>query len=128
MPGYAGDGLAKLMNANSQVSLFSGETLGTVPAASIAVQLSRPTSMYYPWGASFEIWFSGNPGAFEVDVQTADIDADIHYCTISALNSTAALNAHFVGRIELPNFWARFVRVYVKTLTNSVSVYAVVTR
>ena len=128
MPGYAGNGQAKLLNTNSQAMLFSGETLNTVPAASVAFQLSRPTSMYYPWGASFEIWFSGNPGAFEVDVQTADIDADMHYCTISALNSGAALNANYVGRIELPNFWAKFVRVYVKTLTNSVLVYAMVTR
>ena len=127
MPGYPGNGQAKLLNTNTQVMLWSNETIGG-EKASIAVELSRPTSMYYPWGASFELWFSGDPGAFEVDIQTADVDADSHYCTINSWINDASLNANFVGRIELPNFWARYVRAYVKSLTNNVTVSLLVTR
>lgn len=127
MPGYPGNGQAKLLNTNAQVMLWSNETIGG-EKASIAVELSRPTSMYYPWGASFELWFSGDPGAFEVDIQTADVDADSHYCTINSWINDASLNANFVGRIELPNFWARYVRAYVESLTNNVTVSLLVTR
>ena len=128
MPAYAGQGTATLINTNSQVYLFNQEVLSSEPVASIALQLSRPTSMYYPWGASFELWFSGNPGNFEVDVQTADYDADSHYCTINSWINVASLNASYVGRIELPNFWAKFVRAYVKSLTNPVKISLLVTR
>lgn len=128
MPGYAGQGQAKLLNVNSQAYFFNGETIFSAPVASIAFQLGRPTSMYYPWGASFEFWFSGAPGVFEIDIQTADIDMDSHYCTINTVNNTNQLNSFNVGRVELPQFWAKFVRVYVKTLTNAVLFSALVTR
>ena len=69
-----------------------------------------------------------NPGAFEIDVQTSDIDQDTQFCTINALSGAASLNANFVGRIELPSFFAKYIRVFVKSLTNAVYVTVLATR
>jgi hypothetical protein len=133
MSGYGGTGKATLLRDNQQMFLFQQDTVAA-GMASRAVQLERINRSNYPWGVSFEIYFTdvnGNPaspGAFEVDIQTADIDQDSHYCTINALNAAGQLNASFVGRIELPNFWAKYVRAFVKTLTNAVSTSVMVTR
>jgi hypothetical protein len=127
MPIYPGSGQAQLIRENRQIFLFQNETVAQ-GTASIAVQLERIRASYYPWGASFEVMFSGAPGTFELDIQTADIDEDPHYCTINVFNSTAQLNANYVGRIELPQFWAKYVRAYLKTLTNPVTTTLLVTR
>ena len=129
MPAYAGGGKALLLNTNTQGMFFMQETLSGTPVASVAFQLSRPTGMYYPWGASFTLWFSGNPGNFEVDIQTADIDDPKHYCNVASWVNAVSLNASFVGRIELTdNFWAKFVLVNVTSLTNAVQISCMVTR
>ncbi len=127
MPGYGGTGRAELLRTNRQEFLFLNEAVvsGT---ASIAVQLERISRTSYPFGASFQIRFSGDPGVFEVDIQTSDTDIDTDYCTINTLNSAGNLNANFVGRVELPNFWAKYVRVYIRTLTNAVNTTVLVTR
>jgi hypothetical protein len=132
---YPGPGQASLLRSNAQQFLFNGTTVvagatastsGANASASIAVQLERINRSFYPFGVSFEIGFSGAPGAFEVDVQTADRDQDSSYETINSL--TGGLNASNVGRVELPSFWAKYVRLYVKTLTNAVTITALVTR
>lgn len=133
MPGYGGTAQATLLRDNKQIFLFQQE-VNVTGRASIAVQLERVNRSFYPWGASFEVYFTdvnGNPaspGNFEVDIQTADIDQDTHYCTINSFVNTASLNANFVGRIELPSFWAKFVRGYVKSLTNPVYTSLLATR
>jgi hypothetical protein len=133
MPGYAGQGSAALLRENQQKFLFQQET-NLTGKASIAVQLERIPRSYYPWGVSFQVAFTdvnGNPsdpGAFEVDIQTSDIDQDSQYCVINSWSGDAALNASFVGRIELPNFYAKFVRGLVRSLTNAVYVTLLVTR
>jgi len=127
MPGYPGGGQARLLRTNQQIFLFNNETVAAA-RASIAVQLDRISHSSYPFGASFQVKFSGDPGAFEVDIQTSDTDNDADYCTINLLNSSSQLNSNFVGRVELPNFWAKFVRGYVRTLTNAVTTTLLVTR
>lgn len=133
MPGYGGTGQAKLIRDNQQVYLFQQET-NVTGRASIAIQLERINRSFYPWGASFQLAFTdinGNPsspGTFEVDIQTSDIDQDNQYCNINSWTALAALNANFVGRIELPWFYAKYVRGYVKTLTNAVYVTLLATR
>jgi hypothetical protein len=115
------------------VFLFHGET-GVAGRASIALQLERINRSFYPWGVSFHIAFTdvngvpSDPGAFEIDFQTSDIDQDTQFCTINAISGDANLNASFVGRLELPNFWAKYVRAFVKTLTNAVYVTVLATR
>ena len=132
MSAYPGSGQAQLLRSNHQIALFGdGGTVGELVAAgtlSQAVQLERINRTFYPFGASFQLTFGGNPGVFEVDIMTSDIDEQIYYCTINSLTSTAQLNSNYSGRVELPNFWAKYVAVYVKTLTNPVTVAALVTR
>jgi hypothetical protein len=125
MPGYAGTGQAKLLYENRQAYLFQNETVAN-GTASIAYQLRRERGAYYPWGMSLEFTFGAAPGTFEVDVQTADTDDNTHYVTLATL--TNGLNSSNVGRIELPSFWAKFVRVQVVTLTNAVAITVLLTR
>jgi hypothetical protein len=125
MPGYAGTAQAALIRDNRQKYLWNNETVA-VGEASIAFQIERVNRTFYPWGISLEIFFSGNPGAFEVDFQDADIDQDSHYVTVDAI--TVGLNASYVTRIELPSFYAKYVRVKLVTLTNPVNVSVLLTR
>ena len=128
MPGYGSSGQAPLLGEGLQLYLFQSETV-SVGESSIGVQLARRPGIFYPWGVSFQIAFSGAPGAFQIDIQTADIDQDSNYVTINAL-TTGVLNASNVGRVELPNFWAKFVRVKVVGFANfaTVTLSVLVTR
>jgi hypothetical protein len=125
MPGYAGTAQAALIRDNNQKYLWNNETVA-VGEASIAFQIERVNRTFYPWGISLEIFFSGNPGAFEVDLQDADIDMDSHYVTVDAI--TVGLNASYVTRIELPSFYTKYVRVKLVALTNPVNVSVLLTR
>lgn len=120
MPGYSGSGQAAVIGQGLQVHLFDHDTV-SVSESSIACLISRLQGSFYPWGVSYEIAFSGAPGTFEIDVQTADTDADAYYVTIASI-TTGALNAGNVGRIELPNFWARYTRVKVVSFANAATV------
>jgi hypothetical protein len=125
MPAYTGPAQAKLLYENRQEYLFQNENV-TNGTASIAYQLHRERGAFYPWGISLELSFSGNPGVFEVDIETADFDADSHFVTINTL--TGGLNTSYVGRLELPSFWAKYVRAHVVTVTNPVTVTILLTR
>ncbi len=110
---------------NSQALLWNNERIAAA-SASVAVQLERQKSAFYPNGASFELAFSGNPGAFEVDIQAADTDQESSYVTINPV--TGNLNSSNATRVERPDIYAKFVRFYIKTLTNDVNTTARVTR
>jgi hypothetical protein len=133
MPGFGGTGQAILLRENQQRYLFQQEQV-TVGRASIAVQLERVRGSYYPWGISFQFYFTdvnGNPadpGAFGIDIQTSDVDQDALYSTALPYPGTATLNASFSGHAELVNFYAKYVRVSVKSLTNAVYVNVLATR
>jgi hypothetical protein len=122
MSGYAGTGQATLLRQNQQVALFQ-QAANIVGRASVALQLETQRNSF-PWGVSLQIYFTdanGNPadpGAFVVDVQASDLDTDAQYSTISAWPADGTLNASFVGRIELPGFYARYIRVFVASLAN----------
>jgi hypothetical protein len=116
MGAYPGNGLAKLIGSNRQKYLFENDNV-VVGESSVAYQIERIPGMSYPWGMSFDIAFSGAPGTFEIDIQTADIDQDSHYVTLNSL-TTGSLNTSNVGRVELPNFWAKYVRVKVVSFAN----------
>ena len=126
MPAYAA-GLARKINYNQQIRLWTAETVA-VGGSSRAVQLTRIEGRSYPFGCAFEIVFSGAPGAFEVDAQVAETDADANYVTIAQL---AAVNASNVGRIDLTEatpFYGKFVRLHMTALANGVTTSALVTR
>jgi hypothetical protein len=132
MPSYAGAGQATLLRENKQMFLFQQELI-VAGRSSIAVQLERINRSFYPWGVSVQIYFTdvnGNPvapGAFELDVQTSDIDQDSQYCLANAYTGTV-MNGAFAGRVELLSFWAKYLRVRVTALTNAVYVSVLVTR
>jgi hypothetical protein len=122
--GYAGTGQSTLLRQNHQIALFQQMT-GIVGAASIAVQLER-IRLAAPTSVAVQIYFtdaqgnSSSPGAFEVDIQTSDIDQDLQYCT--AETWTGPLNGGNAGRVVLGPVFAKYVRIFVKSLANA-SVY-----
>jgi hypothetical protein len=128
VPFYPGTGLAVLINTNSQVFLFNAERIGagTPSKASVAFQLERQKSAAYPFGFAVEIAFSGAPGTFEIDVQGAETDKDANYCTIGS--TVTAVNSSNVCRFEGVSLYPKYVRIFVKTLGNDVTLTAVLTR
>jgi len=126
---YPGPGQAALLRANEQQYLFRQQLIAA-GNASIAVQLERIKSAFYPFACSLQIWFTdvngaaAAPGAFEVDAQTSDNDVQYSDTTgLTAVNSTSQS-----GRLEFTLLWAKFIRVNVKTLTNSVYSNVLVSR
>ena len=119
MPGYSGTGQATLLRENRQVFAWQNETVPAGAAAgslSQAWQLERVRAVSYPWGFSVEVSFSGNPGAFEVDVMVADTDNANNYVQFTNITT---VNSSNVGRVDVLNSWAKYVALYLKTLTNS---------
>jgi hypothetical protein len=128
---YPGSGLASLLRANEQQWLFQQQLI-VAGQASIAVQLERIKSPhFYPTGASLQIYFTdangvaADPGAFDFELQSSDIDAAAQYVNMSGLT---AVNATFAGRIESPWLYAKYLRVLAKTLTNAVYSNVLATR
>lgn len=131
---YPGAGQAGLLRSNCQQWLFQ-KNLVVAGQASIACQLERIRGEYYPFGASMQVSFTdvngvaASPGTFEVDFQCSDVDADAAYYTILSLAGAATvLNTSFQGGIQVPNFWAKYVRALVKTLPNAVYTSILLTR
>src|SRR4051812_11609152 len=93
---YPGPGQAALLRANEQQYLFQQQLIVS-GQASIAVQLERIKSSFYPFACSVQIWFTdvngaaANPGAFEVDAQASDIDIASGFC--DTLGGATAANA-----------------------------------
>lgn len=81
-----------------------------------------------PGGLSVTGFFSAAPGAFEIDVQVSDVDADSQYQTAANGNITTvdATNQtfHFDGATVL----ATFVRLLMRSRTNGVNVTADIRR
>jgi hypothetical protein len=72
-----------------------------------------------------EIIFSGNPGSFTANLQTADTDADSDYVSIAAgAISSTQMNGTYVARLEIADVVAHFARLYIATLPNNVSASA----
>ncbi len=69
-----------------------------------------------------EIIWSGAPGLISVQLQTADTDADANYIQEGAAITT--VSASNVTRAEFPDVVARFARIYIATLPNSVTATA----
>lgn len=133
MPAYPGNGLAQLLANNREAFLWLNETVpaSTSPGSlSVAFKLDRISQSFYPWGLSFEVWFSGPPGTFEVDLMGAN--NDIGYPTPGnyvQIGSITNVNSSNVGRWDMAsNIWPKYVAGYLKTLTNAVSITLQVTK
>lgn len=116
MPEYGGSGLAQLLRENEQRFLWQVETVA-VGELSIAYQLARVPTAYYPWGLSAELSFSAAPGTFEIDIVGSNSDTAASYIS---LGSISTVNASNFGRWDLtPGLWPRYVAGVVKTLGNA---------
>lgn len=132
MSAYAGAGQAQFLKENSQAYAWgepgTSESVAAL-SASLAFMLDRkPQPRYYPWGMAVEVQFSGAPGAFEVDVEAAEIDDPAHYVKVGSITT---VNASNVGRLDITSstpFFGRFVRLYMASLTNAVDTTAIVVR
>lgn len=97
-------------------------------AAAASLQVALPVAVGAS-GTPFAIdgQFSGAPGAFEVDVQVAAVDVTGNYQTISggAITTVDATNQTF--HLDATQVTAKFVRLLLRTRTNSVTCTATVT-
>jgi hypothetical protein len=87
---------------------------GALPFKSERVALLRGNNTT-PQHLSAELQFSGTPGAYSWQVETADTDIDSNYSIEGTVTTS-------VPRIELSNLAANFARIRVVTLTNAVTV------
>jgi hypothetical protein len=71
---------------------------------------------------SVEIVFSGNPGTFQANLQTADSDADANYAVEGA--NISSVSAGNVARLEVSQVVANFARLVFSALGNSVTATA----
>jgi hypothetical protein len=106
----------------------ASETL-VAGTASIAVDLQAQMGDPPPM-VCVELHFDGAPGAFEVDIQEADTDADAFYILPSATAYTVnvVVAATQNARVDLSPTGGKFMRLLLKTLTNAVKVRAKITR
>jgi len=72
--------------------------------------------------AAVEIVWSGAPGAFSVQLQTADTDIDAAYIQEGA--AITNVNSTNVTRAEFPDVVAKFARILIATLPNNVTATA----
>jgi hypothetical protein len=114
--GYAGTGKATLLRENMQVYLWQSERV-TVGELSVAFELARVPSAFYPWGLSCEVAFSAAPGTFELDIMGSNNDLAANFVQIGIIT---AVNANNVGRWDMPSAtWPKYVCAFMKTLTNA---------
>lgn len=98
------------------------------PQASIAVHL-MPQDSGPPPMVTIEGRFSGAPGAFNVQIQEADTDADAFYITPSnAAYTVTAVTATNIFRVDLSPTGGKFLRVLLSARANAVSFTCKATR
>jgi hypothetical protein len=69
-------------------------------------------------------FFSGAPGAFEIDVQVSDDDVDTHYQTITNGNVSTVDATNFTWHMDAILSSAKFARLLMRSRTNAVSATA----
>lgn len=90
------------------------------PQAGKAFAVSSTLLLSGPLGFAVDGMFSGAPGAFEVDIQVADVDADANYQTISNGNVTTVDATNNTFHFDCTWVVAKFVRAKLLARTNAV--------
>lgn len=99
------------------------------PQASIAVCLEAGSESMPPPMVCVEGRFSGAPGAFNVQIQEADTDADGYYTTpTNAAYTVTAVGANQNFRVDLSPTGGKFLRILLSSRTNAVNFTCKVTR
>lgn len=98
------------------------------PQASIAVALAD-VDAHANSNLSLEVFFTGAPGSFEIDLQEADSFVDGAFTFLGSNKVTAVSAVSNAGRVDLVNLiTARFVRLNLVSRTNAVGLVAKVSR
>ena len=104
---------------DTAVVIASTDTLSaTFKSAQVALQHTYAGA---PQRLSVEIVFSGAPGTFTLNLQTADSDVDANYVNEGSAISSVTNN---VARLEVPQVVANFARLAFTALQNSVTATA----
>jgi hypothetical protein len=112
------------------VKVWNAETpspgVGGASASQQLALLRLQTQSGTPFNVSG--YFSGAPGTFEIDVQVSNDDVDTHYQTVSGgiINSVDSTNQTF--NLQGVQLDTPFVRLLMRTRTNSVTVTAFIGR
>jgi hypothetical protein len=120
-----------LAAGSTQLPVNDNNVAGEQPAApqaSISVNLEGQMGDPPPM-VTVEGRFSGAPGAFGVQIQEADTDADAFYITPAAAAYTVtAVNANNVFRVDLSPTGGKFMRILLASRTNAVNFTAKITK
>ena len=109
------------------VAVWNAETV-TTASASMQLCLSEPVDGGDK-SCSIEITFSGAPGAFAIDTQTADTDTNSAYTTLGIAAQFTAVNSGNYASFQLPELKCKFIRLVMTTQPgNAVTVTAKITR
>jgi len=128
-------GIVPAANARGSDATIRGEQPG-VPQASMAICLAAMGAISPPT-ICFEISFYATgtlipaaPGAFEIDLQEADTDADAFYIMPAATpyKITTVIAATQKARVDLSPTGGRFLRALLVSRANAVDVVVKVTR
>lgn len=110
------------------ITSIAAEQPAVLPQASIAVALAD-IDAHNNEGLSLEVFFTGAPGNFEIDLQEADTNTDSAFQTASGGNAKlTAVSANNTGRIDATNIVAKFVRINLASRTNNVGIVARLSR
>lgn len=122
-PALAPGGLVKVWNAETPTTGGSGAANAS---ASQQVRITQNP------GASNALavdgTFSGAPGAFEIDLQVAQVDSDANYVTVGPGGAITAVNSNNSFHLDAPYVDALYARLLLVTRTNSVTVTATIKR
>jgi hypothetical protein len=116
MPAY-NTATAPVLTPSRPVKVWDAEAV-TTGGKSQQISMHR---FDQPGCLSVEVKFSGAPGAFTLDLQTADTDAEAYYVTKTSLT---AVNSTNVGRLEVPTVVAKFARLVMTGIANTVNTTA----
>lgn len=129
MPVYNTQNPPPLLGPGGAANLWTAETptpgTGTTAASQQFALVTNPGKSGTPFSVDGK--FSGAPGAFEVDVQVAAVDSDANYQTCSNCNITSVDATNFTFHLDAVLANARFMRLLMRSRTNSVSITATAT-
>jgi hypothetical protein len=126
MPAYFTQTNPAALYMQDTFTFWNAEAVPTGAATnqrSIQCALSHSPT-WEPIGMGIEISFSGNPGNFQIDFQTADTDASTFYFTIpgNSINQGAIVGTNYACRLEIRPIMAKFCTILVVGLANAVNV------
>jgi hypothetical protein len=122
---------AAVLSSGGTVVLFNGAQPGSGTRSQqfyVAPATSAPANFL-----AFEFSFSGNPGAFNYQIEDATTDLTGNFTTIPTAGTLTSCpvseGGSYVCRIEMNPFMGRYGRIYVNTATaNAVAVTVTVSR